>query len=77
MPDIIQEDTMFVGGWFGDDGQSTPDEQPFVDGWFGGPMTQSDFEDSLQYLFTKLIENKPIYINPIGDLEELKLVWPI
>jgi len=77
MAGALREDTMFVGGWFGEDGESTPDEHPFVDGWFGGPMTIDDIEDTLEWLFTQLIENKPIYINSTGDLQEIKLIWPV
>jgi len=74
----LPPDAVFTGGWFGNDGQSSPDEQPYIDGWFGGPLTDQDCKDILNWLITQLISKKPIYINsPEGDLQELRLVWPV
>lgn len=75
MPDSLPPESIMIGGWFGNDGQSNPDEQPLTDGWFGGPMSQQDLEDLLNSLIAQLITHKPIYINVDGDLEELKLLF--
>jgi len=73
MPDALPPESALIGGWFGDDGVSTGDEQPFIDGWFGGPMSCQDIADVLNHVVGELIAHKPIYINNNGDLEELKL----
>ena len=74
MPTLLPPESVFVGGWFGDDGQSAPGLNPLTDGWYGGPLTPEDIEAILNYLVAQLIAHKPIYINTNGDLEELKLL---
>lgn len=73
MPDLLPPESSMIGGWFGLDGQSSPDEEPLTDGWFGGPMSCEDTADLLSYLIGQLIAKKPLYINTDGDLEEFKL----
>ena len=31
---LLDNESIIVGGWFGDDGQSTPDDSVLIDGWF-------------------------------------------
>lgn len=55
----------------------TEEEQTFIDTIFSSPMSKQELEDTLNRLIAALITNKPININTIGDLQELRLLWPV
>lgn len=64
---LLGPESILVGGWFGDDGASEPNESVFVDGWwsFAG-MTLEELLDILR-------RNKAIFVNTDGNYEELRI----
>jgi hypothetical protein len=63
--------SILVGGWFGDDGISVPNEAVLVDGWYGSSVIS--FLSSLQDLTDTLVSNRPIYNNTDGRYQEIEI----
>lgn len=74
MAGLLPTPSIMVGGWFGGDGQSEPNDGVFTDGWYGGPESIQDISDRLSRLEAALIAHKPIFININGDYEELDIL---
>ncbi|RLG45544.1 MAG: hypothetical protein DRN81_01110 [Thermoproteota archaeon] len=64
---LLGPESILVGGWFGEDGQSEPDEGVYTDGWFLYDGI------TLDELLAKLRANKAIFVNTDGNYEELKV----
>lgn len=73
MADILTSQSIYVGGWFGGDGESEPNDGVFTDGWFGGDETLADIANRLARLEALLISHKPLFINTNGQFEELNI----
>ena len=64
---LLDNESIIVGGWFGDDGQSTPDDSVLIDGWF------SYADITIEELISILRRDKAIFVNTDGNYEELKV----
>jgi hypothetical protein len=71
MADLLPFESTLVGGWFGSDGQSAPDQGVLTDGWYSADETLEDVIRRLDRLEALLRANKPIFINIDGRFEEL------
>jgi len=71
MVDLLPSQSIFVDGWFGLDGQSHPVSEPIIGGWYGEYENIKDLIQRVARIEAALIMYKPIFINPVGTLEEL------
>ncbi len=69
---VLPPRSIFVDGWFGVSGEDQPNNEMFIGGWFGtaGGGTDPDLTSRIETIEQYLITHKPIFINPIGNLEE-------
>lgn len=64
---LLGPESILVGGWFGDDGASNPNEAALVDGWFSAAGI------TLEELLELLRRDKAIFVNTDGNYEELRV----
>jgi len=64
---LLENESIIVGGWFGDDGVSDPGDGVMTDGWF----TYSGL--TLDELIAILRRDKAIFVNPDGNYEEQRV----
>jgi len=73
MAPILTHQSIYVGGWFGLDGESEPTDGAFTDGWYGGEENLAQLSDRLSRLEALLISHKPLFINNNGQFQELDI----